>query len=62
MHMFCYHAKTIIKIGYSYSGAIIWNSLPCDVREAQFLGSLNAYSKVLSKAWRSWKAVFLFNY
>ena len=46
MHMFCYHAKTIIKIGYSYSGAIIWNSLPCDVREAE---SLRQFKRLLKR-------------
>ena len=49
------------KNSFSYSGAILWNSLPCSFREAESLGNLNDYSKNC-KARHSWKAAFLFKY
>ena len=30
-----------MKNSFSYSGAVLWNSLPCDVREAKSLSQLN---------------------
>ena len=49
------------KNSFSYSGAILWNSLPCSFRKAESLGNLNDYSKNC-KARHSWKAAFLLKY
>ena len=32
-----FQRTNFMKNSYSYSGAVIWNSLPCDVREAKSL-------------------------
>ena len=36
--MFHYHAQTTLKNSFRNSGAILWNSLPYDVRQAESLG------------------------
>ena len=33
------------KNSFSYSGVILWNSLPCDLREAEFLRQLKRLLK-----------------
>ena len=49
------------KNSFSYSGAILWNSLPCNLGKQSPLGNLNDYSKNC-KARHSWKAAFLMKY
>ena len=43
----------------SYSGTIPWNSLPCNLREAESLRQYK-HSNEMSEAWHSWKAASLF--
>ena len=45
------------KNSFSYSGAILWNSLPCNLGKQSPLGNLNDYSKNC-RARHSWKAAF----
>ena len=47
--MFYYRAQTIKKNGSSYSGDILWNSLPCDVRQAPGAESLGQFKRVLKQ-------------
>ena len=44
--MFYYPAQTITKITSAYSGAILWYSLPCNLREAEFL---EQFKRLLAK-------------
>jgi len=46
------------KNSFSYSGAILWNSLPCDLREAESLRQFKCLLKEMYEAQHSWKAAF----
>ena len=44
--MFHCHTQTIIKIAFiNYSDAILWNGLPCDIREVDSLRQLKCQLK-----------------
>ena len=40
-----YHGQIIYKYSFSYSGAILWNKLPCNVRQAESLIQYFLYCK-----------------
>ena len=46
------------KNSFSYSGSILWNSLPCDLREAESLRQFKCLLKEMYEAQHSWKAAF----
>ena len=47
-----------LRDSQSYSGAILWNKLPCNVRQAESLTKFKCLLKQILWARHSWKAAF----